>query len=39
LKFFLEYAKPEVAMKAEMVMSNTTTLMDKKTAILDETNG
>ncbi len=38
LKYFLEYAVPEVAMKAQMVMSNSTTLMDKKKVILEENN-
>jgi hypothetical protein len=38
LKYFLEYAVPEVTMKSKMVLSNSETLMHTKTMILEETN-
>ena len=38
LKYFIEYAMPEVAMKSQMVQSDFETLMEKKNTILEEAN-
>lgn len=38
VRYFLEYALPEVRMKSQMVQSDSETLMEKKNMILEEAN-
>ena len=38
LKFFLEFAAPDVKMKYEIIMNNSVTLLEKKDAVLESVN-